>query len=327
MLAAIAVWRLTENPWATAAAPALTLLTPWALREHGALTPELLAPPVLLGAALLAARPRATAAYAGALAAVAPFIKWPYALALIAIVLFSAAPKKAAVGAAIAIAVQALAFTAIFGFGLWDDSVIAQLSSGRRGLDVLKGVWGQAFWSLIGLVALAFAVWRKRAQLKRRAAAEGPRRARRGDARDADHEHQGRHGAEHASSRSRPRSCRSRSSAIVVASLRWVAPVALAFTLAQSLSLVLSPNTATPFIYPTSQRGAWGRDSDTEQVEAAVAKAEACPPGVVYAGPPFIALLAHRAMPDDQPDQFLPSRSTHLADVQKAIDAVQPRCG
>ena len=57
VLAAIAVWRLTENPWATAVAPALSLLTPWALREHGALTPELLAPPVLLGAALLAARP------------------------------------------------------------------------------------------------------------------------------------------------------------------------------------------------------------------------------------------------------------------------------
>ena len=61
---------------------------------------------MLLGAALLASRAR-TAAAAGALAAVAPFIKWPYALALIAIVLFSAAPKRAAVGAAIAVAVQA----------------------------------------------------------------------------------------------------------------------------------------------------------------------------------------------------------------------------
>jgi NAD(P)-dependent dehydrogenase (short-subunit alcohol dehydrogenase family) len=67
--------------------------------------------------------------------------------------------------------------------------------------------------------------------------------------------------------------------------------------------------------------------SDETQVEAAVAKAEACPPGVVYAGPPFIAFLADRRMPDDQPDQFLPSRSTHLADVQKRIDAAQPRCG
>ena len=84
---------------ATAAAPALSLLTPWTLREHGALTPELLAPAVLLGAALLASRPRWAPA-AGALAATAPFLKWPYALALIAIVLFSAAPRRAAVGAA-----------------------------------------------------------------------------------------------------------------------------------------------------------------------------------------------------------------------------------
>jgi hypothetical protein len=115
--------------------------------------------------------------------------------------------------------------------------------------------------------------------------------------------------------------------AVSIASLRWIAPVALAVTLAQSLSLVLSPNTATPFIYPGSERGAWGRDSDAQQVEAAVAKAEACPRGVAYSGPPFIALLAHRAMPDDQPDQFLPSHSTKLADVQKRMDAVQPRCG
>src|SRR3954452_5947563 len=151
VLAGVAVWRLTENPWATAAAPALSLLTPWTVREHGALTPELLAPVVLLGAALLASRPR-TAGWAGALAAVAPFIKWPYALGLIAIVLFSAAPRKAAVGAAIAVVAQVVLFTAWFGFGLWDDSVLAQLGSGHRGLGVLKGVWGQAFWSLIGLV-------------------------------------------------------------------------------------------------------------------------------------------------------------------------------
>src|SRR5688572_11490361 len=87
VLAGIAVWRLTENPVATAVAPALSMLMPWTLREHGALTPELLAPVVLLGAALLAASPR-TAMAAGALAGVAPFIKWPYALPLIAIVLF-----------------------------------------------------------------------------------------------------------------------------------------------------------------------------------------------------------------------------------------------
>jgi hypothetical protein len=325
VLAALAVWRLTESPWATAIAPALSLLTPWALHEHGALTPELLAPPVLLGAALLAARPR-TAAYAGALAAVAPFIKWPYALALIAIVLFSAAPRRAAVGAAIALAAQALVFTAIFGFGLWDDTVIAQLASGRRGLDVLKGVWGQSFWSLIGLVALAFLVWLKRAQLRDQpllkvlaALAVAMLATLITNTKDGT----GLNVMVPMETVLVPLAL----AAIAVTSLRWIAPIALAFTLAQSLSLALSPDTSTPFIYPSSQRGAWGRDSDAAQVKDAVAKAEACPPGVAYAGPPFVAFLADRAMPDDQPDQFLPSRSTRLADVQKAMDAVQPRCG
>src|SRR4051794_3234261 len=164
VLAGLAVWRLTENRVATAAAPALALLTPWTVREHGALTPELLAPVVVLGAALLASRPR-TAAWAGALAAVAPFIKWPYGLAALAILLFSAAPKRAAAGAAIAVAVQVPAFTAVFGLGLWDDTVVAQLSSGRRGLGVLKGVWGQAAWSLLGLVVLAAVAYRQRAKV------------------------------------------------------------------------------------------------------------------------------------------------------------------
>jgi hypothetical protein len=324
VLSAVAVYRLTENPWATIAAPALSLLTPWAVHEHGALTPELLAPPVLLGAALLASRER-TAAYAGALAAVAPFIKWPYALAVIAIVLFSAAPRKAIAGAAVATALQVVVFTAVFGFGLWDDSVFAQTASGRRGLDVLKGVWGQAFWSLIGLVAIAFGVWRGRSQLEDApllrvlaALAVAMLATLITNTKDGT----GLNIIVPIEAALVPLAL----AAVAVASLRWIAPLALAFTLAQSLSLVLSPNTATPFIYPGSQRGAWGRDSDERQVEAAVAKAESCPRGVVYAGPPFVALLAHRAMPDDQPDQFLPSHSPKLADVQKRMDAVQPRC-
>ena len=107
---------------------------------------------------------------------------------------------------------------------------------------------------------------------------------------------------------------------------RWLGAAALVFVLAQSASLLLSPNTNTPFLYPTSERGAWGRAGSEADVEREVAKARACPPGVAYGGPPFLAFLADRPMPDDQPDQFLPSRSSHLADVQKRMDAVQPRC-
>jgi hypothetical protein len=323
VLAAVAVWRLTEHPVATAAAPALALLTPWALREHGALTPELLAPAVLLGAALLAARPR-TAAAAGALAAVAPFVKWPYALALLAIVLFSAAPRKAIAGAAVATAVQAVGFTAVFGFGLWDDTVIAQLGSGRRGLDVLKGVWGQAFWSLLGLVVLAALAWRARARLRDAplakvllALAVAMLATLVTNTKDGT-----------GLNVLVPIEAALLPLALAGAALapRVPAAVALLFVLAQSVSLLTSPHTNTPFLFPTSERGAWERAGDEAAVKAEVAKAEACPAGVPYNGPPFLAFLAHREMPDDQPDQFLPSRSTHLKDVQREIDQVQPRC-
>src|SRR4051794_41793717 len=57
-LCGVAVWRLTANPWGTFVAPALTLLTPWAGREHGAPTPELLAPAGPPGAAPPPPRPR-----------------------------------------------------------------------------------------------------------------------------------------------------------------------------------------------------------------------------------------------------------------------------
>jgi hypothetical protein len=328
VLAAIAVWRLVENPWATAAAPALSLLTPWALREHGALTPELLAPAVVLGAALLASRPR-TAALAGALAAVAPFIKWPYALALIAIVLFSAAPKHAAVGAAIAVAVQAVAFTALFGFGLWDDTVFAQLSTGRRGLEILKGVWGQALWSLIGLVALAALAWWRRAsvrdgaQLNVLAALAVAMLATLITNTKAG---TGLNVLVPIEAALLPLAL----AGVVVVPKRPLAlagvGAALLFTFAASASLLASPDTRSPFLFPTSEHDAWGRNGSEAAVRAEVVKADACPPGVAYSGPPFLAFLAERPMPDDQPDQFLPSRSERLKDVAAQIAAVQPRC-
>ncbi len=315
---------MTENGVATAAAPALSLLMPWTLREHGALTPELLAPAVLLGAALLAASPR-TAVAAGALAAVAPFLKWPYALALLAIVLFSAAPKRAAVGAAVALAVQAVGFTLWFGFGLWDDSVIAQMYSGRRGLDILKGVWGQAFWSLLGLVVLAAIAWWRRAELRDSpllkvllALAVAMLATLITNTKDGT----GLNVLVPIEYALVPLAL----AGAVVVGTRWLGIAVLAFVLAQSASLLVSPVTNTPFLYPTSERGAWGRAGSEAEVRREVAKAEACPPGVAFSGPPFLAFLAERPMPDDQPDQFLPSRSSHLKDVQARMDAVQPRC-
>ncbi len=61
------------------------------------------------------------------------------------------------------------------------------------------------------------------------------------------------------------------------------------------------------------------------ETRTAVAQARACPPNVAYAGQPFIAYLAGRAMPDDQPDQFIVMSPT-LRSVAAKIGAVHPIC-
>lgn len=324
VLAAVAVKRLTDNPFAIAAAPALILLTPWAVREHGALTPELLAPPILLGAALLASRPQ-TALAAGALAATAPFLKWPYAIPLAAIVLFSASPRKAIVGAAVACVVQAVAFTALFGFGLWDDSVIAQMASERRGFDILRGLWGQAVWSLIALVILAALAYRYRAKAKDApllkvliALAVAMLATLATNTKDGT----GLNVLVPVEAALVPLAL----AGAAFSGRRLIPAALLAFTLVQSLSLITTPRTATPFIFPTSERGAWGLAATPAEVDRELARVASCAPGVPYSGPPFIAFLADREMPDDQPDQFLPQHSPHLKEEGARIAAVQPRC-
>lgn len=324
VLAAVAVRRLTDNPLAILAAPVLTLLTPWAVREHGALTPELLAPPVLLGAALLASRPK-TAPAAGALASVAVFLKWPYALPVAALVLFSAAPKRAILGAAVAGVVQAAVFTVIFGWGMWDDSVIAQMASERRGFDILRGVWGQAFWSLVGLVALAALAWRHRERAKDQALlkvltalAVGMLLTLASNTKDGT----GLNVIVPIEAALVPLAL----AGAVFYGRRLVPALLLAFTLVQSLSLITTPRTAMPFLYPTSERGAWGIAGDERAVDQGIDQAAACPPDVAYSGPPYLAFLADRPMPDGQPDQFLPLHSEHLADVGEAINRVTARC-
>ena len=129
VLAAIAVWRLTAHRLAAVAAAALVVVTPWATHQHGLLLPEQLAAPLLLGAALLAARP-GTARWAGVLVAVAVFTKLPFALPGLLLLAASPARATAARWAAGALVAQAALFTLVFGTGFWRQVITAQLQAG-----------------------------------------------------------------------------------------------------------------------------------------------------------------------------------------------------
>jgi hypothetical protein len=266
------------------------------------------------------------------LAATAPFIKWPFLAGTVAIVVLSADPRRAARAALGALALQAAVFTVVLGPGMWQDTVVAQLHSGRRGLDILKGVWGQAAWSLLGLIALAAAA------VARRAALREPRLFR------------VLVGLAIAMLLTLATNVKEGTGLNILVPIETVllalalsgavvllraptsplaaagAVLALAFTFAQTASLLASPRTATPFIFPSSERGAWGREASGAQIERLTASARRCAPGVAFSGPPFVAFLADRPMPADQPDQFLTSRSSTLADVRARIDADAPRC-
>jgi hypothetical protein len=82
----------------------------------------------------------------------------------------------------------------------------------------------------------------------------------------------------------------------------------LAFTFAQSISLIAAPHNPIPFLRPFSAP-AWEIVLTRPQFERSVAAARACPPGDPYGGAPLVALAAGRSLPAGQPDQFLPSHS------------------
>jgi hypothetical protein len=335
--AALTVWRLTHSRVATAVACPLTLLTPWAVHEHGSLTPELVAVPIVLASPLLLSR-RSTLPAGAVLAGVLPFIKWPYLVAAVAMVAVSPEPRRAARWALATAVLQAAILTAVFGSHLWQDSIIAQLHVGHRGLTVLARVWGQAFWSLIGLVVASAAALLCRARLTdsslirvQAAGAAGllvtlvtnekvgtglnvlaPMEAALIPLAVA---------GVVASVRGRGNLVGIRRVAAAAAALGAV------FTVSQSASLLASPRTETPFIYAGSSRDAWGRLLSSDGVERVAAQLRRCPPGVPYGGEPYFAFIAGRPMPDEQPDQFLTTHSSSLRSVAARMAAVQPLCG
>ena len=331
VLCARIVWRLTGGSRiATALTPAAALLLPWNLHEHGALTPELIAPPLLLGAALLASRPTPRAAGdAGVLAALAIAVKLPYALPAAVIVLLAANRRRAVAWAAITLAVEALAAFAVFGDGLWRYIVTAQSHSGWHSAHDLLRVWGQEGWNLVGLVSAAAVAL----ALRRRLADQPLARVSAGlsIAMLATLLTNLKHGTELNIVAPIELSLLPLAVAGVVAAGRsriaLVPAAALALVAAQSISLLASPQpTAFPFLYPGSPAGTWQRGYSNTEIDTLERAARTCPPGPYGGGLSYVAFLAHRDMPDGQADTYLTRDSPTLADVARAIAADTPTC-
>ena len=319
VLAAEAVWRLTGERRAAIAAAGIVVVTPWAVHEHGLLLPEQLGVPLLVGAALLASRP-ATARGAGVLAGVAVFVKLPFVLPM-ALVLAASPARGAAIRSAVAaVAAQAVAFTALFGTGLWTQIVVAQSQAAGGGLEFQIGAWVQAGWNLAPLLLFAAAAirWRDRAPepaLVRTFAAAAV-------------------GALALTATivkpgtglnvvvpSEPLLV-----VLAAAGVVWLLGTPLRsraalvagalglLLLAESASLLLDPENPRPFHRPASSSPGWKVSHSRAEMQRLVAAAERCPPDQAYTGPALVAFLADRRVPADQPDYFIVSRAaTHAA--------------
>ena len=330
VLACEAVWRLTASRAAAIATAGLVIVTPWATHQHGLLLPEQLGAPLLLGAALLAARP-GSARWAGVLAAVAVFAKLPFALPAALLLLASPARGAALRWAGAAIAVQAVAFSALFGLGFWKDIVVAQQQAGG-GLELQAGAFVQAGWNVLPLLVFAAAALWLRGQAREPALLRTVAAAAAG-------------ALAMTLTIVKPGTglnvlvpSEPLLATLAVAGVVWAlrsplrAPAAAAaaalglLLLAQSASLLLDPDNPRPFHRPLSSSPGWKVGHSRAEMRLLVAQAKACPPGAVYTGPPLAAFIAGRRVPADQPDAFIVSFASMHADVLKRLLADAPRC-
>jgi hypothetical protein len=325
VLGGVMVWRLTKSGAATALTPALVLLTPWAVRAHGELLPELFGAPLTLG--ILLAGERGRAPLAGLLAAVAVSFKLPFVLPAAVALACSRDRRLALMWGAGWLAAGAVLCLLVFGGDLWRDTVVAQLHSGHRHPAYL----GQAAWGLAGLVLpAAVAVVARRRSVNPSGVVS---LAALGSAWLVTILSTTKIGT--ILNVVVPVEGVLVPLAVTGAVLAWrsgrvrglVAGAAVLFVLAQGVALVAEPaRTGLPFLYPGATRGNWGRAASSTQIDAQAAAARACPPGVAYSGGPFVAFVAHRTMPADQPDQFLTEQSSTLHSVLLRMQAVTARC-
>jgi hypothetical protein len=338
LLGAVAVWRITGSVLATALTAPIVLLTPWAVHEHGALTPEMLLTPPLMAGVLLADRSD-RAPVVGMLAGLCAFIKIPYLLPAVVLVACSVDRRRAARWAGGTLLAQVAAAWLVFGGALWTDTVTAQFQTGTRRLSQLVGYWGQAVWNLIWLVVPAGAavVLRYHGRDRRLILTLGAVSL-----------------ATLCTAVTMYKNGTGLNSLVPIEALlvplavagitlavRWAwasteadmrrrlvaigLAVCLVFSVAQGVSLLVAPESVFPFLRPESAP-AWGVAQTEAQVDANVARLRACDPGLATALEPYISFIAHRRARGGQPDGFLPTHAAELQDVKARILADTPLC-
>ncbi len=332
-LLAIAVWRMTGSRWAMALTPPLGVLLPWTVHQQGSFQPEALALPCLAGALVLAPRRRGSS-WAGALLAMAVGIKLPMAIPALFGLWAAADRVAAAAGFAATLAVLGVASFAVFGTGVVDDTVLAQLEVGHHAVRIMAGVGAQAAWNL---APLAFGILAGAAAWRGGRRTCDPCQARVAVALGAGTALTLASVTKVGTSLSvmppveallLPPAVTGAALWLEGATLRRMALAAAlaAFLLAQSVSLLADPRGGgAVFLRPLSPP-AWGIALTRREVDARVAALRGCPRGWPSSQDPAITFRAHRQMPGGQPDLFLPARAHRLADVARRVADDRQRC-
>jgi len=312
LLVLAVVWRLTGRRTSAAVAGLVALITPWALLEHAQLLPETFAAPLLV-IAILAAGGRRSSWLAGIAGALAGLFKIAFFLPALALAAAAAAPALA-LGALAGTALAGFAASGVaFGAGFWRQTFEAQSQTGLSTLHYAGGLWFQGAWNLAPLaIPAAFAV-RERAKARHSpqfrvvvAAAVGSLGLlfslfKRGSYLNV--------------------LVTVEPALLILAICGWTwllerrrllgryRAIALSAVFAilgvtELASLLLSPQDASLFGRPLAA-SAPGWSLTGPEVSRQVALIEHCPLRLAYSGPPYLAFVAGRRMPGNQPDQFI----------------------
>lgn len=317
LLVLVAVRRLTGSPAAALCAAVVSLMTPWALREHAQLLPETVAAPLLMGATIASGR-RGSSALAGVLGAVAMAFKLAFVVPALVVVAGARSARRAGAGFLSTVAIVVLAFALLFGAPLWTDAIRAQAQTGRASLDHIVGLWMQGGWNLLPLLSLAALAWPRRRTIGEAALARGLLAAAIGSLLLLATL------VKHGSYLTvlvvvePPLLCLA--AAAIAALLRertaadpptgriraaeLTATIAVVFGVAQIMSLLIAPANPALFVRPFARSGP-AQPLSAAGVRLASAAIRRCPPATAYDGAPYLAFVAGREIAGSQPDQFI----------------------